>query len=95
MMRWFRRRRRPPGAAEETTPYVSSPWHVLAFNADVGQRGQGSVVEASRRVVAAIEGADWSATQLSRRIATLTVWLVVFTVAICALTVILVLLSWR
>jgi Fe2+ transport system protein B len=43
--------------------------------------------------VAAIQSADWGATQLSRRIATLTVWLGVFTVLIFVPTVILVLLG--
>jgi hypothetical protein len=93
-MGWFHRRCRPLGAAEEKTPYHSDPWSALALKADVApHQRQGAVVEASRRVVAAIQSADWGATQLSRRIATLTVWLGVFTVLIFVPTVILVLLG--
>jgi ABC-type Fe3+-siderophore transport system permease subunit len=52
---------------------------------------QGIVVEASRRVVRALEASERSATELGQRIWWLNLWLLVFTIVICGLTIVLVL----
>ena len=56
-------------------------------------QGQGALVEASRRVVMAQEASARSAAHLGKRIEWLNWWLLAFTVAICLLTVVLVLVE--
>jgi hypothetical protein len=60
-----------------------------------GSSGQGVIVEASRRVVRAQEASERSANQLGKRIWWLNLWLLVFTIAIFALTAVLVWTSVR
>ena len=90
-MRWFRRRQQPGPTPEEHTAFSSQPWTALVTSAMVINHSQGIIVEASRRVVRALEASERSATKLGQRIWWLTLWLLIFTVVICALTIVLVL----
>jgi hypothetical protein len=58
-----------------------------------GSYSQGIVVEASRRVVKALEASERSATKLGKRIWWLNLWLLVFTIVICGLTIVPVLVE--
>lgn len=91
MLRWVRRRpEEPTEAAAAQTAYSHGTWGFLVTRAD-GPDGRGATIDAIRRLVASIERADRTASQLSRRIAKLTVWLLMFTIVISALTVALLL----
>ncbi len=89
-MRWFRRRQQPEPTPEEHTAFSDRLWTTLVTSAMTSNHGLGIVVEASRRVVRALEASDRSATKLGQRIWWLTLWLLIFTVVICALTIVLV-----
>jgi len=72
------------------TEFSDRSWRDLAGHATEGLQGQGAIIEASRRGVKAQEASERSANQLGNRIRSLNVWLLIFTIAICALTVVLV-----
>jgi hypothetical protein len=59
----------------------------LASEAQAGLRGQGAVVETSRRLIIAIRKLDDSATRLSRWLVALTVVLVILTAVLVVLTI--------
>ena len=60
-----------------------------------GGMGHGSVVEAQRRVIVALKASDQSATALGNKIWWLNVWLLIFTVVICALTIVQAYAAWK
>ena len=95
-MGWLGHKKQTPEPDEEEPVSGSIPWQRLIDEATSGFRGQGEIVEASRRVVKAQEASTRSANELGERIRSLNVWLLIFTVAICGLTVVLVLveISW-
>jgi len=76
---------------ERTGGWEAADWQWLRAEAEVGRRGQGAVVEASRRLSVAIDAQDRSATKLGNRIWWLNFWLLIFTIVICGLTAVLVL----
>jgi hypothetical protein len=84
---------KPDPSVEAETRYSEYPWNRLVDQATAGMAGQGAIVEASRRVVRAQEVSERSANQLGKRIWWLNLWLLAFTVAICLLTVMLVLVE--
>ena len=61
-------------------------WDKLADAANSGLSGQGAVVEAGRRMVAAIERADKTASKLSQHIYWLNIVIVACTVIMTVLT---------
>jgi hypothetical protein len=79
----------------DETDFSTRTWSYLAGNAEVGQRGQGAVVEAMRRVVVALDGSEKSAHAVGHQMWWLTLWLLVFTVVIGALTGVLVWLEFH
>src|SRR6266542_133091 len=93
-MGWFGRGEPPPEPmTEDYTAHSGRSWNELANQATSGMQGQGALVEASRRVVMAQEVSERSATQLGKRIERVNWWLLAFTVAICLLTVVLLLVE--
>ena len=78
---------------EQQTAHSGRSWDDLANQAISGMQGQGALVEASRRVVMTQEVSERSATLLGQRIERLNWWLLAFTVAICVLTVVLLLVE--
>jgi len=78
---------------EGETTHSGRSWNDLANQATSGMQSQGALVEASRRVVMGQEASERSATQLGKRIERLNWWLLAFTVAICLLTVVLLLVE--
>ena len=91
-MTWFRRRKELPAPeSDDQTAHSPVPWSRLVLLATSGMQGQGAIVEASRRVVKALEVSERSATALGKRIWWLTLWLLIFTAVICGLTIVLVL----
>jgi len=88
-LKW--RKQPPEPIPEDRTPFSGLPWSGLTNAANTGLQGQGGVIEASRRVVKALEASDVSAQKLGKRLWWLNLWLLIFTAAICGLTLVLVL----
>jgi len=82
---------------EGHTRYTGVEWNRLADLADGVGKGIGPSVfmEPMRRVVAALDRSERSATALGKRIKTLNVWLLVVTIAIGAMTVVQALAAFR
>ncbi len=72
-------------------PYARYNWTHLIKEALGGYHWPG--VEALRRVVQALEASERSANQLGKRIWWLNLWLLVFTIVICGLTIVLLLVE--
>ncbi len=93
-MPWFRRRMETQEPVRpDVTPLSDAPWSKLHGEAEKVQLGPGATIEASRRVVIALGASEQSATKLGKRIERLNLWLLIFTIAICGLSVVLVLVE--
>jgi hypothetical protein len=73
---------------DDVTSLSGATWQEL-YGQDTKGR-PGVMLEASRRVVKALEASEQSSASLGKRIWWLNLWLLVFTIAICGLTLVLV-----
>jgi hypothetical protein len=76
----------------DVTSLSGANWKELCDKAQIIRSGP-PTIEASRRVVVALKASEQSATKLGTRIWWLNLGLLIFTIAICALTVVLVLVE--
>ncbi len=92
-MGWFGRRIQTQEPVNpDVTPLSDAPWSKLYSEAEIIRSGP-PTIEASRRVVVALKASERSATKLGTRIWWLNLWLLIFTIAICALTIVLLLVE--